>query len=249
MFSKLHSFVAPFFRSENFARGAALQERADLFRLFLLAKANETWPKVTVTTLEQIRELAPTLKDQRNAVLEHVQRRSLTHFERWYEERPPPLDPLDPEKPLSEERRAEVEAEYAAQVYEAQKRAFGFALRVGPSKAGPKSGRGVFVDGKVAPGSVIAFYPGVWYEPVHLFEIRGGTKHFEGNDYLMARFDKVIIDGSQKAVALVPPDAVANPLSVANLVNHPPEGRQPNVVPAALNIDTQIAPELVGLLG
>ena len=64
-------------------------------------------------------------------------------------------------------------------MYEAQKRAFGFALRVAPSKAGARAGNGVFADGTIPPGTVIALYPGVWYEPVHLFEIPGGTKYFE----------------------------------------------------------------------
>ncbi|KAL1500396.1 hypothetical protein AB1Y20_013053 [Prymnesium parvum] len=248
MFGKLFNFVAPFFRAENYARGAKLQARADFFHLFLLSKANQTWPEVKVKTLEQIRELAPTFHAQQEAVKQHVRERTLTHLQRWREERPPPLDPVDPEKPLDEARRLQVEAEHAAQVYEAQKRAFGFALRVAPSEAGHASGRGVFVDGAMPPGTVIALYPGVWYETEHLLQLPRAEDYFKGNEYLIARYDKVVFDASPNALRVASPEALANPLTVAHLINHPPAGKKPNVMHAPLDIDTELPPELVSLL-
>lgn len=179
MFDKVYSLIVPFFRSENYLRGSALQERADLLRLFLLVKAHETWPEVSVKTLDQIRELAPNAKNLRESVSAHVQRSTLTHLKRWLTERPPPLDPLDPEKPLPEQRREEVETQYKNKLSEAQKRAFGFALRVAPSQVGSNGGNGVFIDGTASPGSVVVLYPGIWYEPQHMYQLPGGIEFFK----------------------------------------------------------------------
>ncbi|KAL3909921.1 MAG: hypothetical protein SGPRY_009251, partial [Prymnesium sp.] len=179
MFDKVHRFLAPFFQAENYASGASLQERADLFRLLLLAKANHTWPDVTVRSLDQIRELAPTKREQEMLVGDHMRNRTLAHIESWHDHRPPPLDPTDPSTPIAEQRRLEVEREHCERVHQAQMQAFGFALRVAPSSAGPAAGNGVFVSGSVPPGEVIAFYPGVWYEPQHLFEIGRIAEYFK----------------------------------------------------------------------
>lgn len=179
MFDRMAALLARLLPPEHFLRGAALQQRVDLLRLFLLAKANQTWPEVNVRTLEQVRSMAPTTRMMRSAVDEHVEGCARAHLEGWRKERPPPLDPLDPEKPLADDRRLKVEEEYATKLHEAQKRAFGFALRVAPSGAAPSAGNGVYLDGSVPPGAVVAFYPGVWYEPFDMFSLPGGIEYFK----------------------------------------------------------------------
>ena len=91
-------------------------------------------------------------------------------------------------------------------------------------------------------------YPGVTYSPADVLTLPGGTRHFEGNDYLMARFDKFIVDGSQGALRMLPAEARENPLAVAHNVNHPPAGSAPNVMPAPVLFDVKVPAELMPLL-
>ena len=64
------------------------------------------------------------------------------------------------------------------------------------------------------------------------------------NEYLLARFDNTVLDGSARALKLVPPLALSCPLSVAHLVNHPPGGMRPNVLPCPVDFDAERVPEV-----
>ena len=59
----------------------------------------------------------------------------------------------------------------------------------------------------------------------------------------MARHDKCLVDASEAALGCVPPAALGCPLSVAHLINHPPAGSTPNVVPAAVDWDAASTPD------
>ena len=232
-------------RRENYASGANLQDNMDLLRLYLLTNARDQWPNPEQPPA--IHELPPA-RDQREIVQSRTFMQALELVDAWHRERPPPLPPESPRRPLDIGRRTALEMERADAVRESQRRAFGFEVSVRPSAAGPTAGDGVFVSGSVPPGQIVLLYPGLSFEPADLLLLPGGTRAFKGNTYLMARFDKTIVDASEKSLGLVPPEALENPLTAAHLVNHPPAGTKPNVVPAAVDFDTRVPAQLVPLL-
>ena len=229
----------------NYATGARLQESADFLKLYLLTGAREAWPNPPpIPDIEAL----PALQEQRRVVQDRVQLQCMSLISAWHEERPPALPPESPNTPVDDERRAQLDAERASEMVAAQRRAFGFELDVAASSAGPEAGFGVFVRGKAPPGSVVAIYPGVTYSPADVLLLPGGTRHFQGNEYLMARFDKCILDASSRALEMLPPEARSNPLAVAHNINHPPKGSDPNVMPAPMQFDSTVPAELLPLL-
>ncbi|CAJ1932797.1 unnamed protein product [Sphenostylis stenocarpa] len=70
---------------------------------------------------------------------------------------------------------------------------FGYTLNVKPSQISHKdSGKGLFLDGAVDVGTVLAFYPGVVYSPAYYHHIPGYLD--EQNPYSIARYDGTVID-------------------------------------------------------
>src|SRR3954462_179620 len=69
----------------------------------------------------------------------------------------------------------------------------GYTLNVKPSQISHKdAGKGLFLDGVVDVGAVIAFYPGVVYSPAYYHHIPGYLD--EQNPYLITRHDGTVID-------------------------------------------------------
>ncbi|XP_047169116.1 uncharacterized protein LOC124837714 isoform X2 [Vigna umbellata] len=69
----------------------------------------------------------------------------------------------------------------------------GYTLNVKPSLIPHKdSGKGLFLDGAVDVGAVLAFYPGVIYSPSYYNQIPGYLD--EQNSYLITRYDGTVID-------------------------------------------------------
>lgn len=224
-------------RAENYARGAALQERVDLLRLAMLRTAHANWPSMEEQTLETVHAEAPSLAAQRTLVQDAVRAQTIRLLHGWHVERPPPPPPQDPNALPSAKELAALAIVWGEETRAAQERAFGFALKVGASTAGDGSGDGVFVRGSRPPGSVVAFFPGVLYMPLDLYLLRGGTSRFRGIDHLMARHDSCVFDGSATALKRLAPEARACPLSVGHKINHPPVGAEPNVMPCAIDYD------------
>ena len=244
--SSLFSPIREFFRYENWLRGSALQERADVLRLYLLLAAHETWPDVKIESRDAVRAEAPTLDAQRERVSERALAQTLRLLEGWRRVQPPapPFSPEEPPPPPTAEELAEAAALRAAR----QREAFGFELAVGESAAGEGAGRGVFLRGGVAPGSVLALYPGVAMTPYDLLTMPGGTARFKDNEYLMARFDGAVIDASADGLAKLPHEGADCPLAVGHLFNHPPADVAPSVVPCAVDFDADVPHDLVPLL-
>ena len=244
--SSLFSPIREFFRYENWLRGSALQERADVLRLYLLLAARETWPDVKLESHDAVRAEAPTLDAQRERVSERALAQTLRLLEGWRRVQPPapPFSPEEPPPPPTAEELAEAAALRAAR----QREAFGFELAVGESAAGEGAGRGVFLRGGVAPGSVLALYPGVAMTPYDLLTMPGGTARFKDNEYLMARFDGAVIDASADGLAKLPHEGADCPLAVGHLFNHPPADVAPSVVPCAVDFDADVPHDLVPLL-
>lgn len=95
---------------------------------------------------------------------------------------------------------------------------FGFVPTISVSTV-PSAGRGLFVDGTVTPGSIVALYPGVSYLPSQLRNAHSPNTRSEQDkdspthsarpydahdtssplsDYAIARYDGVVIDGAQE---------------------------------------------------
>jgi len=241
-------------RPEFYARGAALQERVDIMRLYVLMSNYDSWPKFAVRTVEDLEKHAPTMTMQREAVAESAFKQSVAKLEGWRRERPalpPPATPLPENAPpevraAAEELLASVTAEQEAKSSAAQYRAFGFRVRTGTSTAGQGAGQGLYVDGCARLGSIVAFWPGVAYSPADILRLPNGMRRFQHDGPKILRFDGVLLDAS--TLHVVPPDAVACPLMLAHKANHPPEGTRPNVMPCPVDFSDAVPRELEQLL-
>lgn len=121
----------------------------------------------------------------------------------------------------------------------------GFSLIIKKSNIDhPASGYGVFIRGEAPPGVIIGFYPGVIYYPPDIT-----PDILQNNEYLMIRYDGVIIDArdweqraEQRMKAKLALKYAAdltlnptlllkfcNPFAIVNYINHPPKGTPPNV--------------------
>lgn len=123
----------------------------------------------------------------------------------------------------------------------------------------PEAGEGLFIDGQAKAGTIVALYPGVCYLPSDLYRIPNFHKFIENNEYLMWRYDGVVIDG-QVAIEIetdvpeatdvqqdlnktvnndagTPPvELVMHPFSNGHRANHAPQGQTPNCLQYHLNI-------------
>jgi hypothetical protein len=247
-------------RPETYLRGAALQQRLDILRLYLLTEAQRSWPSIHLRSLDDVEDAAPRMHQQQRAVQSNVTGQILRMLAAWRIEQPPPLPPeapLDATAPpdiaaaLAELRDAVV-AQHEAELRQAQRRSFGFGVRVVPSSAihrGVGAGAGVFVDGMARMGSVLALYPGVVFYPSDLMRLPTGTERFRGNEHLILRYDRTLLDASAASLALVPSTATGCPLAVAHRVNHPPPTAAPNVLACSVELSAGDVPaELHALL-
>lgn len=121
-----------------------------------------------------------------------------------------------------------------------------FTLHISKSKIDhPEAGFGVHVKGHILPGTVLAIYAGTVHFPYTLNE-----NAIKGNNYMYGRYDGVVVDGrdwERKAFAArrlqtrlervgqsIKDEKTLlrfrNPFGIAQYINHPPGGKQPNVM-------------------
>ncbi|XP_050890401.1 uncharacterized protein LOC127095809 [Lathyrus oleraceus] len=82
-----------------------------------------------------------------------------------------------------------------AEVSQKLKDQLGYTLNIKPSQIPHKdAGQGLFLDGAVDVGSVVAFYPGVVYSPAYYRYIPGYPKVGAQNPYLITRYDGNVIN-------------------------------------------------------
>jgi len=128
----------------------------------------------------------------------------------------------------------------------------------------------VLLEGQCQPGAVVAIYPGTLYYPWYT---RDKSLHpiLMDNEYLISRFDGIVIDGKQwprqavmqrqhkrlldfigiggsaKSSELPEQELLRyrNPFAIANYVNHPPPDKQANCIAFAYTFtEKNTAPEL-----
>lgn len=145
---------------------------------------------------------------------------------------------------------------------------YGFSLEVRASGVGHvDAGDGLWLAGGAGVGQVVALYPGLVYPPLQHRHLPGYPRIDVDNDYLMSRFDMVILDAKPWARGWPPdrqqqrdwPVAAAksaveqrmelgrlrasvearHPLALAHFANHPPGGVAPNVMVAAFDVTVQ----------
>ena len=86
--SALQKALRALTRPHNYARGANLQEHADLLRLYMLTGAREGWPNpMPPPDLDSL----PPPRRQREVVHERIYLQATTLLQRWHRERPSPL--------------------------------------------------------------------------------------------------------------------------------------------------------------
>jgi len=116
---------------------------------------------------------------------------------------------------------------------EAIKKQMGFSLQVKQSVISG-AGKGVFVEGMAEVGDVLALYPGYVYLQQHLAKNNLAENLFPDENYfLYTRYDNIIIDGRSQDLQPY------NEFGCAHLVNHPPQGSEPNVLAVAFNFPSK----------
>ncbi|XP_015952668.1 uncharacterized protein LOC107477200 isoform X1 [Arachis duranensis] len=282
LFHKFQEAVKTLAKSPTFARDPRkLQFDADINRLFLYTSYNLLGKNAEEADAEEIIEMADkaSVEVQQMQVQENVhfqiksfstsmdkillrnemgvndplelsrQENALPHCDRHsvsLGSKDPPTDNLA----VPRQRSLSL-----AEVSKRLKDQIGYQLNVKPSQISHKdAGQGLFLDGAVDVGAVVAFYPGVVYSPAYHQYIPGYLD--EQNPYLVTRHDGNVIDAqpwgsggdeqelwSGRKMVVNKPDMEGsqvdntdnflerrNPLALAHFANHPAKGMLPNVM-------------------
>ncbi|KAJ1422100.1 DNA-binding barrel domain superfamily [Sesbania bispinosa] len=204
LFQKFQEVVKTLAKSPTFARDPRqLQFEVDINRLFLYTSYNRLGKNADEADAEEIIEMAnkASVADQQMQVQENIHSQ-IKAFCTFMDELllpnkmvndsfdstkgrcdPPTNYPVVPkQRPLSQ-----------AEVSQKLKDQLGYTLNVKPSQISHKdAGQGLFLDGVVDVGAVLAFYPGVVYTPAYYNNIPGYLN--EKNPYLITRYDGSVID-------------------------------------------------------
>eukprot|EP00123_Amoebidium_parasiticum_P021488 comp6827_c1_seq1/m.2573 comp6827_c1_seq1/g.2573 ORF comp6827_c1_seq1/g.2573 comp6827_c1_seq1/m.2573 type:complete len:310 (-) comp6827_c1_seq1:237-1166(-) len=204
-----------------------LQHEVDLYRLYLCARYyQEAMQGGGLLPAEEVApEKAPSYEDQKDFVQAVVDKQVIqmlgaihSNYDRL--QKTPP-DPSDIGMPFVLERR---------------------------QSSIPGAGEGVFLRGSAIPGTVVCLYPGTVYTPLDYKHMANYPNIDKDNDYLMARWDSVVIDGKNPDLAIPPPKEnsvefmlaprnkkqsrqtnTQHPYALGHLVNHPTPPERPNV--------------------
>lgn len=126
----------------------------------------------------------------------------------------------------------------------------------------PNAGLGLHIQGRAVAGSLLGLYPGTCYLPSDLSNLPGYPRITDNNDYLLWRYDGIVIDGKD-AVAeeslmeniMAEEESsedcsvegssnssepsghcILHPFSCAHRINHPPSGAYPNCLQFLLDL-------------
>ncbi|RDX81367.1 hypothetical protein CR513_37961, partial [Mucuna pruriens] len=210
LFQKFQEAVKTLAKNPAFARDPRLlQFEVDINRLFLYTSYNRLGKNADEADAEEIIKMAnkASFADEQMQVQENVhsqikafctcmdeillpnEKMVNDHFELSQQANSSPhhsghssAKAVSKQRPLSQ-----------AEVSQTLKDQLGYTLNVKPSQISHKdSGQGLFLDGAVDVGAVLAFYPGVVYSPAYYHYIPGYLD--EQNPYLITRHDGAVID-------------------------------------------------------
>jgi hypothetical protein len=103
----------------------------------------------------------------------------------------------------------------------------------------PGAGRGLYIDGSVTAGAIVAFQPGdVWPKEHTISNAPEVIEHFAGDDddcQISLRFDDYVVDSRNSPVVVLCRDGSLNPWALGNMVNHPTPPSVPNCQSVMLN--------------
>ncbi|TKY67752.1 hypothetical protein E2542_SST10648 [Spatholobus suberectus] len=210
LFQKFQEAVKTLAKNPVFARDPRqLQFEADINRLFLYTSYNRLGKNADEADAEEIIEMASkaSFADQQMQVQENVhsqikafctcmdeillqnEKMVNDHLELSQQANSSPHHSgLSSAKAVSKQRPLS-----QFEVSQKLKDQLGYSLNVKPSQISHKdSGHGLFLDGAVDVGAVLAFYPGVVYSPTYYHYIPGYVD--EQNPYLITRYDGTVID-------------------------------------------------------
>jgi hypothetical protein len=137
-----------------------------------------------------------------------------------------------------------------------------FHLALRPSQI-DNAGKGVWLDGKVGVGQVVAIFPGLAYKGTDIKSIPGYPNFGIDSDFMISRYDGRILDSrawtyfgkgeiheynalrnqSMAGTSLLDSnwfcdESKENKYALGHMINHPPKGIAPNVMTAPVNWET-----------
>jgi len=187
---------------------------------------------------EQREQMTKSLDEQIEQMFEYV-----VEEEYYFNPYPPPVN-LNQKTLLDSKIDSKLPLEKLYKAGEKIDHPDGFHLQIRKSIIDhPSSGYGLFVIGKALAGTVLAIYPGNIYMPSSK-----DSSYIEENEYIILRYDHIRIDGlswiinahkerrDEVKAELLQKEArhrsrYCNPFGIANYINHPGLGYQPNSMP------------------
>ncbi|XP_068682192.1 uncharacterized protein [Montipora foliosa] len=97
----------------------------------------------------------------------------------------------------------------------------------------PLAGNGVFLKGNAVPGTFITFHPGLVYLAKDVRKIANYPDISEDNCFLMSRYDGCVVDAKDFDIDIKLPSgkSITHPFAFGHMINHPPPGTKPNIMP------------------
>ncbi|XP_027914604.1 uncharacterized protein LOC114174061 [Vigna unguiculata] len=218
LFQKLQEAVRTLVKRPAFARDPRqLQFEADINRLFLYLSYNRLGKNADEARAEEIIEMASkaSFADQQMQVQENVHsqfKKFCTFMDEILLPNEKMVNEHEPEStvprrsglsfavgrsdPAQNNNAAPMTIPLSrAEVSQNLKNQLGYTVNVKPSQIPHKdAGQGLFLDGTVDVGAVVAFYPGIVYSPAYYRYIPGYPKVDALNPYLITRYDGNVIN-------------------------------------------------------
>ncbi|KAJ7373421.1 hypothetical protein OS493_013014 [Desmophyllum pertusum] len=114
----------------------------------------------------------------------------------------------------------------------------------------PLAGNGVFLKGSAVPGSFITFHPGLVYLAKDVRKMPNYPNISKDNCYLMSRYDGCLLNAKDFDTDIQLPcgKRSTHPFAFGHMINHPPPGSKPNVMPFNYDIMESFQSDLVYLV-
>lgn len=226
--------------------GRDTQLRLDTARLYILTAPGFSKSLPAAVSRVALDDLPP-FEEQAQHVAEYLSTNATDLIESPPTSRPQPRFPVTDGKTIANESipfqpfsAKQLRGRYGRSATSSRQ----FSVHVRESSI-PNAGLGVFVEGIAEAGSLITLYPGLTYRPSEVCYMPDYPNVSKNNEYLMWRYDGVIVDGSADSVSRVLAENGATAAQERELsayasgqfVNHPPPGGAPNALQYSYDVD------------